>query len=381
MTASSGAAASHLAPWRRRALLLRANRTPPPSGAAVGCLTPQRPGRLAARRPRALAEDAAGADRGSPETSGRSSSIFGRGIDFDRLVACDLGDPSSSSSSWTHEVTVATANMRGGELTDAKSGVWIALFDVGGRCCVTHVVKPDDEYAFDRGSVEAFKLRAPELGETVDRVWIGPARGTWFPERVTVASSSSSTTFRNAAILGERQDAAASELLAFDAEEDERERRLASAEDAATFAETRRALLVADLVLVCAGAAAVNLRWGETAAANFACGGLIGLSYLLLLSSSVASIGRDEDSAAAGGARRALDKVLSLSGTRVLLVGAACFLLVRSRAEGAATEEVLPTILEAVAGLLTYKVAVLGVSVLNRGGRGSGGKKGVRSLD
>ena len=73
-----------------------------------------------------------------------------------------------------------------------------------------------------------------------------------------------------------------------------------------------------------------------------------------------------------------MDKVLSLSGTRVLLVGAACFLLVRSRAEGAASSEVLPTILEAVAGLLTYKVAVLGVSVLNRGGRG---KKGARSLD
>lgn len=286
----------------------------------------------------------------------------------------------------THSVTVETANLRGGELRDCKSGIWLALFDQEGRCAVNHVVglvreeeskeeegggggKPPSPAVveFDRGTEETFAICASGLGEKIEKVWIGPGASTWLPEKVTVVSRSTNgneavtSTFRNNAMLGERQDVAAAELRPFDPEEFQR----SASRDNTNYAALRNSLLLSDALLVSVGSALLYASQGKAEATNFGAGGAIGFLYLSLLSSSVASIGRETDSL--------LEKVLGFPATRFLLVLSLTYLVVQNSngdqasaglAQDAANSQVLRTIVETVAGLLMYKVSVLLVSAL-----------------
>jgi len=255
----------------------------------------------------------------------------------------------------THVVSIETANLRGGELREAGAGVWLALFDGAGKCAVQHVV-PRADLCFDRGTRETLAVRAEGLGD-VERIWIGPGASTWLPEKVTVESlaSSASASFKNAAILGERQDCSAAELRPFDAEA---ARRLA-AESEVDYANLRKTLLLTDAALVLAGCAALALSplGDQGAPSNFAGGGLIGFAYLAVLSSAVAAIGKP-------GERSVLEKVVAVPATRFLFVLAGTYAVVQAR-QPTANVDVLPTIFETVAGLLMYKVSVLLVTALN----------------
>jgi len=322
----------------------------------------------------------------------------------------------------THVVSIETANLRGGELREAGAGVWLALFDGAGKCAVQHVV-PRADLCFDRGTRETLAVRAEGLGD-VERIWIGPGASTWLPEKVTVESlaSSASASFKNAAILGERQDCSAAELRPFDAEA---ARRLA-AESEVDYANLRKTLLLTDAALVLAGCAALALSplGDQGAPSNFAGGGLIGFAYLAVLSSAVAAIGKPGESKSSllfllqvhsftvafassipylkkpkgvfplslthfflsflplpppfslpclrqsvdpfdsKGERSVLEKVVAVPATRFLFVLAGTYAVVQAR-QPTANVDVLPTIFETVAGLLMYKVSVLLVTALN----------------
>ena len=274
----------------------------------------------------------------------------------------------------THNVIVETANLRGGELRDLSGGVWLALFDGDGTCAVNHVLGLD----FDRGTQETFLVYASGLGD-VSKVWIGPGSSTtWLPERVTVESLETKhvAVFRNNAMLGERQGTSAAELKVFDQEAFERN----VLEDNANYAKLRNSLLATDAFLVSLGGGILYfLKEDPEAALTFGAGGAIDFLYLSLLSSSVAAIGTPEDS------QPLLQKVFSFPATRFLLVLCSTYLIIQNNASNTSADalagaqgsggaqQVLPTILETVAGLLMYKVAVLLVSTLNAA-TGAGGE-------
>ena len=157
----------------------------------------------------------------------------------------------------------------------------------------------------------------------------------------------------------------ATELAAFDAAREARDRSAAAVRDRANFEVARRAMLAADVGLVGLGSLLLSASpLGSDAAFTFASGGAVGLAYLSLLSRSVASLGtKDAEDEKEGGfdVRLAVDAAVSFPGTRLLLVAVLTYLVVSSRIEagGGADEEVLATILEAAAGVLAYKAAVL----------------------
>jgi hypothetical protein len=214
---------------------------------------------------------------------------------------------------------------------------------------------------FDRGSEETFAICARGLGEKIEKVWIGPGASTWLPEKVTVVSNNSKVTsiFRNNAMLGERQDVAAAELKLFDPEEYQRN----ALRDNTNYAELRNALLLSDALLVSVGSALLFVSQGKAEATNFGAGGAIGFLYLSLLSSSVASIGKEKDSL--------LEKVFTFPATRFLLVLSLTYLEIQNNNDSLSgdvvnNQEVLRSIVETVAGLLMYKVSVLLVSALKK---------------
>ncbi|QDZ19419.1 hypothetical protein HOP50_02g19340 [Chloropicon primus] len=316
-------------------------------------------------------------------------------------------DPKGSQSrSPTHAVTVSTADFRGAELTEPDAGIWIALFDADRKCCLANVRLPG--LRFDRGASETFWVSCPELGRTVERVWIGPAGGSWQPEGIAVQRWTErgpglSFSFRNASVLGERQEASAAELVAFDAAADRGRREAAAVRDRANFEEARRYMLGADAALVGLGTALLYLSSGRVDALNFGAGGAVGFVYLSLLSKSVASMGasegegggteeeEEEDGGSGAGPLKLLptfspEKVLSLPGTRLLLASGLVFLIVRRQLGDLhwgtgplGSREVLLTILETVGGLLMYKVAVLGVSAVNPQAKDGEDAEGRRS--
>lgn len=277
----------------------------------------------------------------------------------------------------THAITVETANLRGGELRDYNAGIWLALFDREGKCALNHVVGPREGSGqdageireFDRGTRESFAISASGLGD-VEKIWIGPGASTWLPERITVESLSSSTTatFRNNAMLGERQDIAAAELKVFDPEANDQ----AVFRDNTNYAKLRQTLLLTNLALVSLGSGLLYLSSGGddknlSDASTFGAGGAIGFAYLLLLSSSVASIGKSKDD------QSVLEKVFTFPATRFLLVLSSTYWVIQNNASTSSMNglgandnvDMLRTIVLTVAGLLMYKASVLLVSAMD----------------
>ena len=297
--------------------------------------------------------------------------------------------PSSSEASFTHTITIETAKDRGSELRDFRAGILVALFDGEAQCVVDHVLPSEErKQIFDRDTREEVRIDAPGLGD-VQRVWIAPATGTWFPETVTVTTTTESApqhatameddegpsttraakttaVFRNACMLGSREGDAAADLVAEGAGM-RNASSLAWGEEGATaddFAQLKAGLLASDAALVGLGAAALLATRGPGDAATFAAGGAVGFAYLLLLSTSVQGIGEKEGSAMGLASPPILDvlgrawrTVLALPAARLLGVAVATAVVVQARMEGGA--EVGPAIVETAAGLLTYKAAVL----------------------
>jgi len=272
----------------------------------------------------------------------------------------------------THRITITTAYGRGAELADFRGGVMLALFDDCGNCAVNHITANfgagsgggEKLLEFDRDTRESIEIASPQLQGKVDKVWIGPGTGTWFPESVDVQSLDSDTvfTFKNKKALGYRQDESAAELFLFDPELERAKNVKAAEADARKYKQLKTSLVALDVVLVVAGASALFF-WKEPAdAVTFGAGGLVGFAYLLLLEKQVESLGADEDS------RSWLEKVLTFPAFRFLVVFASMYLItfLANNANTQQDRQVSLIIVEAVAGLLMYKVAALVVGVISK---------------
>lgn len=231
---------------------------------------------------------------------------------------------------------------------------------------------------FIEGNVDTVDVVAPDLGP-IAALWVGPEAGSWRPEEITVTPpGGTKLRFPCNALLGEDGEDAAMELRplpegssvplgptaalaarrAAMTPEQLEEQRAQSLQD---YTALKQRLYLTTAAVAAAVTAAMVPLAGPEAAVYSALGGVGGVVYLSLLSVGVDKMGAgtdptEETSREFGGG--VLGKApLRLSLVVLLVLG----VLLASRGEDASegASAAVPHMLQAGAGFLSYKVAVL----------------------